>query len=187
MASHTLQDAVLRNLQTMSESTQRLSDALRAAHRKWSGGVLSPSATCSCTITWALTWNESGRLFSVTCPRSSAPLRLCWGKSHNPSRSSLPNHPLQRTRHTAAAPLNWVRSPGRCASGRTRQLSRELLPAATRRENQELKTDAPSGHGLAAALGFSQCKTLLKYWVGKVRFRYTFVSWQSSMIFAQRL
>jgi hypothetical protein len=32
------------------------------------------------------------------------------------------------------------------------QLSRELLPAATRRENQELKTDAPSGHGLAAAL-----------------------------------
>ena len=26
MASHTLQDAVLRNLQTMTESTQRLSD-----------------------------------------------------------------------------------------------------------------------------------------------------------------
>jgi hypothetical protein len=45
-------------------------------------------------------------------------------------------------------------SPGRFASGRTWQLSRELLPAATRRENQELKTDAPSGHGLAAALGF---------------------------------
>src|SRR5262245_1531707 len=34
-----------------------------------------------------------------------------------------------------------------------RQLSRELLPAAPRRENQELKTDAPSGHGLAAAFG----------------------------------
>ena len=32
MASHTLQDAVLRNLQTMSESTQRLSDDLKAAH-----------------------------------------------------------------------------------------------------------------------------------------------------------
>jgi uncharacterized protein with HEPN domain len=32
MASHTLQDAVLRNLQTMTESTQRLSDALKAAH-----------------------------------------------------------------------------------------------------------------------------------------------------------
>ena len=45
------------------------------------------------------------------------------------------------------------RSPGRFASGRTLQLSRELLPAATRRENQELKTDAPSGHGLAAAFG----------------------------------
>lgn len=32
MASHTLQDAVLRNLQTMAESTQRLSDAVRTAH-----------------------------------------------------------------------------------------------------------------------------------------------------------
>ena len=32
MASHTLQDAVLRNLQTMSESTQRLSEALKARH-----------------------------------------------------------------------------------------------------------------------------------------------------------
>jgi uncharacterized protein with HEPN domain len=32
LASHTLQDAVLRNLQTMSESTQRLSEDLKAAH-----------------------------------------------------------------------------------------------------------------------------------------------------------
>ena len=32
MASHTLQDAVLRNLQTMSESAQRLSNALKATH-----------------------------------------------------------------------------------------------------------------------------------------------------------
>jgi uncharacterized protein with HEPN domain len=32
MSSHTLQDAVLRNLQTMTESTQRLSDALKIAH-----------------------------------------------------------------------------------------------------------------------------------------------------------
>jgi len=29
-ASHTLQDATLRNLQTLAEATQRLSDALRA-------------------------------------------------------------------------------------------------------------------------------------------------------------
>jgi len=34
MASHTLQDAVMRNLQTMSESTQRLSEALKARHPK---------------------------------------------------------------------------------------------------------------------------------------------------------
>ena len=31
-------------------------------------------------------------------------------------------------------------------------LTAGVLPDATRRENQELKTDAPSGHGLAAAL-----------------------------------
>ncbi len=32
MHSHTLQDAVLRNLQTMSESTQRLEDSLKPRH-----------------------------------------------------------------------------------------------------------------------------------------------------------
>ncbi len=32
MASHTLQDAVLRNLQTMAESTQHISDDLKATH-----------------------------------------------------------------------------------------------------------------------------------------------------------
>lgn len=32
LSSHTLQDAVLRNLQVMSESTQRLSDGLKDAH-----------------------------------------------------------------------------------------------------------------------------------------------------------
>ena len=32
MASHTLQDAVLRNLQTMTESTQRLSEVVKTAH-----------------------------------------------------------------------------------------------------------------------------------------------------------
>lgn len=32
MSSHTLQDAVLRNLQTMAESTQRLSDKFKDEH-----------------------------------------------------------------------------------------------------------------------------------------------------------
>lgn len=32
MASSLIQDAVLRNLQTLAESTQRLSDSLKAAH-----------------------------------------------------------------------------------------------------------------------------------------------------------
>jgi len=34
LESHTLQDAVLRNLQTMAESTQRISDDLKATHPK---------------------------------------------------------------------------------------------------------------------------------------------------------
>jgi uncharacterized protein with HEPN domain len=42
MASHTLQDAVLRNLQTMTESTQRLSESLKTvithlSFSPWSG------------------------------------------------------------------------------------------------------------------------------------------------------
>jgi uncharacterized protein with HEPN domain len=32
LSSHTLQDAVLRNLQTLAESTQRLSESLKACH-----------------------------------------------------------------------------------------------------------------------------------------------------------
>jgi len=32
LSSHTLQDAVLRNLQTLSEATQRLSDTLKESH-----------------------------------------------------------------------------------------------------------------------------------------------------------
>src|SRR6266511_1543787 len=75
--------------------------------------------------------------------------------TQGPCRTSACRRPLTASAPASlplpAAPEAW-RSPGRCASGRTWQLSRELLPAATRRENQELKTDAPSGHGLAAAL-----------------------------------
>lgn len=38
-ASHTIQDAVIRNLQVMAESTQRLFDELKAAHpeNQWAG------------------------------------------------------------------------------------------------------------------------------------------------------
>ena len=38
-ASHMIQDAVLRNLQVIAESTKRLSDALKATHPEfdWSG------------------------------------------------------------------------------------------------------------------------------------------------------
>jgi uncharacterized protein with HEPN domain len=41
IASHTLQDAVLRNLQTMAESTQRLSDSVKAAAPSVNWGAIS--------------------------------------------------------------------------------------------------------------------------------------------------
>ncbi len=43
-----------------------------------------------------------------------------------------------------------MRSP-LASLGKNAELSRERLPLAPLGENQALKTDAPSGHGLAAA------------------------------------
>ena len=37
LASHTLQDAVVRNLKVLAESTQRLSDTIKATTRRWVG------------------------------------------------------------------------------------------------------------------------------------------------------
>ena len=45
-SSLTVQDAVLRNLQTMCESTKRLSVEARRSISKSSGGELRPSGTC---------------------------------------------------------------------------------------------------------------------------------------------
>ncbi len=65
--SHTLQDAVLRNLQTMAESTQRLSDASKATqpHIPWAEPLFE---TSSCMITSATTSMPSGILSSATYP-----------------------------------------------------------------------------------------------------------------------
>jgi hypothetical protein len=69
LESHTLQDAVLRNLQTLSESTQRLSDKLKSAHPDVLSGIVSLHfVMCLFMITWALTLRESGRSRSETCP-----------------------------------------------------------------------------------------------------------------------
>ena len=71
LQTHTLQDAVLRNLQTLSEATQRLSDAAKAGYPRSNGPGLRPSEMCSCTIILGLIWRLFGRLFSATYPNSS--------------------------------------------------------------------------------------------------------------------
>ncbi len=65
--SHTFQDAVLRNLQTLAESTQRLSEELRQHILKSSGIASQHFVMCLFTIISALMWKESGRLHSVMC------------------------------------------------------------------------------------------------------------------------
>lgn len=58
------QDAVLRNLQTMSESTQRLSEALKLQHADVDWHRISgfPAfATCSFMTTWASISSASGK------------------------------------------------------------------------------------------------------------------------------
>jgi isopropylmalate/homocitrate/citramalate synthase len=52
LASHTHQDAVLRNLQTMAEATQRLSPAASGI-RAWIGGHFRAFEMCSSTTTSA--------------------------------------------------------------------------------------------------------------------------------------
>ena len=67
LSSHTLQDAVLRNLQTMTESTQRLSESKKNITPR-SNGVRSPLfAMCSFMTIWASTWNELGKSRNTMC------------------------------------------------------------------------------------------------------------------------
>ena len=57
--SNMVQDAVLRNLQTLAESAQRLAEPLKDTEPATRGGQLPAFATCWRTTTWRLT---GGRL-----------------------------------------------------------------------------------------------------------------------------
>jgi len=62
------QDAVLHNLQTLAESTQRLSDAAKG--QRLAAGEPSPvSATCWCTTILDSTWPGCGRSSSAISRR----------------------------------------------------------------------------------------------------------------------
>ena len=67
------QDAVLRNLQIMGESTQRLSDALKATTP--AGGVAAswrPSETSWSITIWEWIWHRYGRSSQMIFRRSSS-------------------------------------------------------------------------------------------------------------------
>jgi len=59
--SDLIQDAVLRNLQVLGESTKRLSEGLRLSTQLLIGAELPASATFWFMTTLALTWIVSGR------------------------------------------------------------------------------------------------------------------------------
>jgi uncharacterized protein with HEPN domain len=70
-----IQDAVLRNLHTLTESTQRLSDTTKDAHPEidWQGVARFRNVIVHDYL--ASIWRAFGTLCSKTCPNSSAPLR----------------------------------------------------------------------------------------------------------------
>jgi uncharacterized protein with HEPN domain len=58
-SSHLIQDGVIRNLQTLAESSQRLSDGVRVSHPAvdWKG--LAGFRNVLVQITWASIWSTS--------------------------------------------------------------------------------------------------------------------------------
>ena len=66
LSSHTLQDAVLRNLRTLSESAQRLPESMKAKHPEIEWRRMQPSAISWFTTIRVLMWKEFGKLFSGT-------------------------------------------------------------------------------------------------------------------------
>ncbi len=61
MASHTLQDAVLRSLQTLSESADGCQTKRSRGTRRFRGAPSQHSGTYWFTTTSGLTWTESGK------------------------------------------------------------------------------------------------------------------------------
>ena len=53
-ASHLIQDGVIRNLQTLAESSHQLSESVRASQPSVDGKGLAESGTSWCTTTWVL-------------------------------------------------------------------------------------------------------------------------------------
>jgi uncharacterized protein with HEPN domain len=67
-SSHLIQDGVIRNLQTLAESSQRLSEHTRMAQPSVDWKSLAGFAMSWCTTTWASIWSMCIGLWSRTFP-----------------------------------------------------------------------------------------------------------------------
>jgi uncharacterized protein with HEPN domain len=73
LASHTLQDAVLRNLQVLAEPTQRFSATLKATQPgiEWRRSQLFGTSWSMTTL--VLTWRRSGISHNAMCRHCNIP------------------------------------------------------------------------------------------------------------------
>jgi uncharacterized protein with HEPN domain len=75
LADTMIQDAVLRNLHTLSESTQRLSDELKAGHTGVDWRSIAAFRNVVVHNYLGIDRHRSGTLWSATCQASSTPSR----------------------------------------------------------------------------------------------------------------
>ncbi len=75
-----MQDAVIRNLQVLAESSQRLSDETKETDRISTGIKSLAFAISLSTIISASIWTQSGISSSTKCPSSKKLLRKCWDR-----------------------------------------------------------------------------------------------------------
>lgn len=78
--SELIQDGVMRNLQTMAESTQRMSDDVRALHPEVDWRAMRDSEMSWSTITWELTSIAFGRSSRSICRCCGRKWRRCGAK-----------------------------------------------------------------------------------------------------------
>ena len=103
MASHTLQDAVLRNLQTMAESTQRLSDAVKSAYPTVEWRAISGFRNVIVHNYLGIDLAQIGPSSSRTCPRSKPPWNPICAASANQLNAALRTFPAPYPSTTAPA------------------------------------------------------------------------------------
>jgi len=101
MDSHTFQDAVLRNLQTLSGATQRISEEAKSSFPDVDWRTIAAFRNVLVHNYLVSTWRRCGKAWKGTSQNSSASSRRCWSVVH----------PLQNSRRVASSPSQPRPSP----------------------------------------------------------------------------